>query len=214
VKHFTIGRIGLALLATGVICLSLAAVASARAPALSWSSSSGSFDYGTVQAGQTPSLTFTLTNTGDSGTGALTVSLPSPSPFSITSDTCTRTSLGPRKSCTVTVQYTPATSSDSAVLTASSKKASASATLTGSKQSEPQSQIDCQSFGGAYTTGPPGRLWKCAGYTDSSSNGPNGKTLETDCGNEGGIAWTIRPESATSFDGFCLGNPASTALSS
>jgi hypothetical protein len=44
VKLFTIGRIGLALLATAVVCLSQAAVASAGAappPALHWSSSSG-----------------------------------------------------------------------------------------------------------------------------------------------------------------------------
>jgi hypothetical protein len=184
-KHFTIGRIGLALLATAVVCLSQAAVASAGTPpSLSWSSSSGSFDYGTVQAGQTPSLTFTLTNSGGSATGALTVSLPSPSPFSVTSDNCTGTSLGPGKSCTVTVQYTPATSSDSATLTATSKKTGQSATLTGSKQTETQSQIDCQSFGGTYATGPAPTLWTCNGLTGLTL--PVFAILSNDCAADGG----------------------------
>jgi hypothetical protein len=89
------------------------------------------------------------------------------------------------------------------MLTASSKKAIASATLTGSKLSEPQSQIDCQSFGGAYSTGE-GRRWKCLGYTDSSSTGPNTKMLQTDCFNEGGSAFLIHPVSDTTFDSYCL----------
>lgn len=202
-KHFTIGRMGLALLATAVVCLSQAAVASAgKAPALKWRSSSGSFNYGTVQPGQTPSLKFTLENETGPATGPLTVTLSGSSAFTITSDTCSGTSLGREKECRVTVQYTPATSSDSAVLTATSKKGSASATLTGSK--EPQSQIDCQSFGGTYGVAVQGQPvpWHCFGYTDTAASGPHSTTLRTDCFNEGANAFQAQGSSGT-FDGFC-----------
>jgi hypothetical protein len=66
----------------------------------------------------------------------LTVALSESSAFTKTADGCAATSLGPGKSCSVTVQYAPsaAGASDSATLAASSKKpaASASLTLTGS----------------------------------------------------------------------------------
>ena len=78
-------------------------------------------------------------------TGALKVSLTGSSAFSITADTCTARSLGPKKSCSVTVQYAPTTagSSDTGTLTAMSKKpaASASASLTGSTNGS-----ECDSF--------------------------------------------------------------------
>ena len=114
-----------------------AGVASASGTvALSWSPS-GTFSYGTLNAGQTsPPQAFTLTNSGSSATAALKIALTSvtgpASAFTKTADTCTGTSLGPKKSCSVTVTYTaPATSqTDTATLTATSKKAAATATVT------------------------------------------------------------------------------------
>jgi hypothetical protein len=92
--------------------------------------------YGPIGSGTTASKTFTLTNSGGVATGALKVSLTGASAFSKTADTCTAASLGPKKTCSVTVQYAPTTdgASDSGTLTATSKKpaATASASLTGS----------------------------------------------------------------------------------
>ena len=97
-----------------------------------------SHDFGTIAADADPaSQAFTLTNPGTKATGALKVSLSpaSSSAFSITADTCTPMSLGPKKSCSVTVKYDPtsAGSSDSGTLIATSKKpaASGSASLSG-----------------------------------------------------------------------------------
>jgi hypothetical protein len=102
-------------------------------PSISWSpATSGSFDFGTVGVGDVQSQTFTLTNKGGSASAALKVSLSGPATFTVTSDGCTGTSLGPRKSCTVTVQYAPTASgiSDPGTLTVSGKKAAATASLT------------------------------------------------------------------------------------
>src|SRR5262249_37259508 len=65
--------------------------------------------------------------------GGLTVTLASASPaFSMTADTCSGTGLGPRKPCTVTVEFAPlAVGTVSATLTASSNRTSASLVLTG-----------------------------------------------------------------------------------
>jgi virginiamycin B lyase len=105
----------------------------AGAPALAWSpATNGAYDYGTITVGQTASQTFRLTNSGGSATRILTVALSGSSAFTKTADGCTATSLGPRKSCSVTVQYGPTTAgqSDSATLAASGKKPAASASLT------------------------------------------------------------------------------------
>src|SRR6266545_7683970 len=122
--------------AVAVTLLAPAAGQGAGPPALAWSpATNGAYDYGTVTVGQTASQTFTLTNSGGSATGILTVALSGSSAFTKTADGCTATSLGPRRSCSVSVQYSPsaAGASDSATLTASGKKpvASASLTLTG-----------------------------------------------------------------------------------
>src|SRR5262249_48700454 len=73
---------------------------------------------------------------GGSASGVLAISLSDSTAFSITSDACTGTSLGPKKSCVLTVEYAPTTAdqTDTATLTATGKKsgASASITLTGS----------------------------------------------------------------------------------
>jgi Cep192 domain 4 len=103
------------------------------APSIAFNPSS--WDFGTIAPGSTASKTFVLTNNGGSATGALQVTLSGSSAFSKTVDTCTAVSLGPRKQCSVTVQYRPTTlgSTDSGTLSVSSKKppASASAALTG-----------------------------------------------------------------------------------
>jgi hypothetical protein len=131
-------RIIVAACATVAIFTPAAAQARGAPPAIDWSPTTdiGTYDYGAVTPGQTASQTFTLTNSGGSATAMLTVTLSDSAVFSITSDDCTGTSLGPGKSCDVTVQYAPSTAgeSDSATLEASGKKVSASAsiTLTGS----------------------------------------------------------------------------------
>ena len=91
-------------------------------------------DFGVVTIGQTASQTLTLANTGGSPTRALKVALPGPTAFAIAADTCTGTSLGPGKSCTVTVQFAPSSiGTVTAALTAISNKGAATATdpLTG-----------------------------------------------------------------------------------
>jgi CHRD domain/Abnormal spindle-like microcephaly-assoc'd, ASPM-SPD-2-Hydin len=102
-------------------------------PSLSWSpSTSGAFDFGSVAVGHDASQEFTLTNSGGSASAALTVTLTGPAAFSIAADNCTGTSLGPRKSCTVTVTYAPteAGQTDPATLAAQGKKDAATASLT------------------------------------------------------------------------------------
>ena len=148
--------------ACAAVALLIPAAAQARvAPAIDWSptTSVGTYDYGAVTPGQTASLTFTLTNSGGSATAMLTVVLSGSSAFSMTSDACTGTSLGPNKSCEVTVQYAPLTAgqSDSATLEASGKKvaASASITLTGNDAS----------------TGAPDLSLSPGTYTGSSASG-------------------------------------------
>jgi hypothetical protein len=102
-------------------------------PSLSWSpSTQGGFDFGTVGVGDNQSQTFTLTNSGGSASADLTVSVTGPETFTVTSDGCSGTSLGPNKSCTVTVEYAPTASGTSApaTLEAQGKKAAADTSLT------------------------------------------------------------------------------------
>ena len=91
-------------------------------------------DYGQVTAGQTAAQTFTLASTGGKASRALTVTLSESAAFTITADTCSGTSLGPGKSCTVTVRFAPAgTGTAAATLTAANNKKAVLATdsLTG-----------------------------------------------------------------------------------
>jgi hypothetical protein len=101
-------------------------------PSIGWSpSSGGGFDYGSVAVGTDSLQTFTLTNTGGSASAALTVTLTGSPSFSITDDSCSGTSAGPRKSCSVTVDYAPGASvgTETATLTAQGKKAEATADI-------------------------------------------------------------------------------------
>ena len=120
--------------ACGALLLALATAGQAkRYPSLSWSpSTSGGFDYGLLGVGHTASQTFTLTNSGGSASAALEITLSGPAAFTITEDTCSETSLGPDKSCAVTVEYAPTASGASgpATLNATGKKEAATADLT------------------------------------------------------------------------------------
>jgi hypothetical protein len=124
--------VGGAVAALGLLVL--AAVGQAGGPpSLGWSPSTlGGFDFGTVGVGDSQSQTFTLTNSGGSASADLTVSLSGPAAFAVTDDGCSGTSLGPRKSCTVTVEYAPTASGASvpATLEAMGKKAAADASVT------------------------------------------------------------------------------------
>lgn len=128
------------------VAATLAAVAMSVAPApalassapanLEWSptTSSGEYDFGVLDAGAgaTKSATFTLTNSGDRAPGTIMVSLPQQA-FTITADGCAETSLGPGRSCEVTVAYDPTESGevDSATLAATAEHGNAGLALTG-----------------------------------------------------------------------------------
>ncbi len=112
------------------------------------------YDYGHISPGQRASQTFILTNSGGSATGALTAELAGSAEFTITADNCTGTSLGPGKSCTVAVQFAPASAGTvTATLTAAGKKQAAKATdsLTGTGASA--SHIYWGSYTGIPDTG-------------------------------------------------------------
>jgi hypothetical protein len=92
------------------------------------------YDFGHVTVGERPERVLQLANTGGRASSALTVGVSGSPAFIITVDGCTGTSLGPGKSCTVTVRFTPAAvATVSAELTAVSKNRAAAATsaLTG-----------------------------------------------------------------------------------
>ena len=97
------------------------------------SSPPAAYDYGTLSLGATPSVTFTLANSGGSASGALAVALDNMTgtAFSIPAggDHCSGRSLGPNKSCTVTVQFAPtATGVVTASLKATGAKPAGTAT--------------------------------------------------------------------------------------
>jgi HYDIN/CFA65/VesB-like, Ig-like domain len=130
-------RIVAALAALSLILLAPVAAQAAKKPppTLAWSPS-GSYDFGTLTSGTKSAETFMLTNSGDSASGALSVTLAlsgSSAGFTKTADTCTSVSLKVGGTCSVTVQYafTAAGQTDTATLTATTKKASASVTLSG-----------------------------------------------------------------------------------
>ena len=103
---------------------------------LSWSptTSTGSYSYGTVNAGQTVPQVFTLTNSGIKATSALRVGLTRSAVFTIIRpEGCTGTTLAPNQSCTVTVTFAPARPSQTykATLTAVNGRVKTLLTLTG-----------------------------------------------------------------------------------
>jgi hypothetical protein len=153
--------IGLGLAGAVVLSFTPAALLASAAPSLSFTPSS--WTAGPIASGTQTSQTFTLTNTGGKASAAITaVTLSGPAAFTKTADTCTGTSLGPDKSCTVTVQYAPASNgeSDTATLSASGIHASATASLSGSSTSLlAQAQSDCKTIGGTFSTDPHTDYW-------------------------------------------------------
>jgi hypothetical protein len=92
------------------------------------------YDYGHVAVGERPERVFTLANTGGRASSSLTVQVSGSTAFSVIADTCTGTSLGPGKTCTVTVRFTPTgVGAVTGELAAAGKNraAAASAALTG-----------------------------------------------------------------------------------
>jgi hypothetical protein len=208
-------RASAALIAAGFIGLGLlvpSAGQAARLPATAFSPSS--YDYGTIDAGTTASKTFTLTNSGASATGALSVSLMGSSAFSVTADTCTARSLGPRNSCSVTVQYAPTTAgaSDTATLIALGIKTVDIASLTGASTAA-TSQSQCESFGGTFATGTGTTLWTCNGWTTSGNEEFVFKstTLANDCRADGGDGTVSSASGPNTANTTCLIRPAGAA---
>jgi|GEM_PF-4788969 len=113
--------------------LALLAATGAAAGSPSLRVDPASWDFGAIDTGTTASRTFTFTNTGGAATGALTASLPNSSAaFTLTADTCTGRSLGPRRSCTVTVRYAPGPdTTDTGTLRVASRRDAAEAALSG-----------------------------------------------------------------------------------
>jgi hypothetical protein len=113
--------------------LSAGAAMAMPPPAPGLDISPSSYDYGQVQVDQTASTTFTIHNTGGRGTGALSVQLEGSSQFTITSDSCSGSGLGPYRSCAVEVQFAPtAADSSTGTLTVSARRADAvSAPISG-----------------------------------------------------------------------------------
>ena len=127
-------RVTVAAGATLALLIPAATASAGGPPVLSWSptTSAGTYNYGTVSPGSATPQTFTLANSGGSASAALTVTLKGSAAFTKTADTCTGTSIGPGKSCTVKVTYAPAApgQADQATLTATGTKTAATASLT------------------------------------------------------------------------------------
>ncbi|MGA7416444.1 MAG: choice-of-anchor D domain-containing protein, partial [Acidimicrobiales bacterium] len=98
--------LGLGVGAVGLVA-GAGAAGAMNTPALAFTPSSHSF--GSVTLQQTASQSFILSNTGRLGSSALKLALSGSgaSAYTITNDTCSATSLGPNKSCTVTVVFAP-----------------------------------------------------------------------------------------------------------
>lgn len=126
------GRAPRILLAAAALTLLVPGFASAKgAPSISFVPGP-TFGFGQVALGSAATQAFVLTNSGGVATAALTISLTGSSAFTITANTCSATSLGPKKSCSVTVQYSPGSdteigTTETGTLSASSRKPAASA---------------------------------------------------------------------------------------
>jgi hypothetical protein len=204
--------LGLGLGLLGVLSFTPTALASSAAPSLSFTPSS--WTAGPIASGTTTSQTFTLTNTGGMASGTITVTLSGSAAFTTIADTCTGRSLGPDKSCSVTVQYAPTSNgeSDTATLSANGEHASASAPLTGSSTNPnpfAKSQADCEALGGTFSTDPSTDqfgfgtrfLWSCNNQTTASGLGG---TLANDClADNGGQGEGFETSAIPPFDSSC-----------
>jgi hypothetical protein len=144
--------------AAAVVLGSAAGMASAGgAPALRWSWTAagpvGSFGAGLP--GSAMSQALKLTNGGGSGTADMKITI-SGSAFTLSADHCTGTSLGPHKSCTVTVAYTassPGGTTDTGTLTAKGVKPNTTATVNLQGESQPPAPASV-TFGSFVTIDP------------------------------------------------------------
>jgi len=170
------------------------------------------YAYPVIAKGSTESKTFVVTNTGGAATGALSVALSGKSVavFHKTADACTAVSLGPHKSCTVTVAYQPATegAADSVTLMVTSKKpvAKASASLTGTSFGPPIANPD------NYTTSEDTVLTVSAPGVLANDSDPDGDTLSVaqvngsaaDVGKAvslpSGAVLTVNPDGSFAYD--------------
>ena len=160
-----------------IVALALLVPAAGRAvqlPVLGFTpSTDGGFDYGTLGASQTAAQTFTLANSGGSASAKLTITLTGSAAFTTTADSCSATSLGPKKWCSITVEFAPVSAGEngSATLTASGKKPAAitSLTLTGASKARHvywtygadgnrigRADVDGQNVNQSFITGVPG----------------------------------------------------------
>src|ERR1700751_2608769 len=80
-----------------------------RGPVLIWSPtpSAGTYNFGTLDAGQTVSQTVPLPNSGGAATAALSITMTGSSAFTKIGNTCNQVKLKANTSCNVTVQYAP-----------------------------------------------------------------------------------------------------------
>jgi hypothetical protein len=170
---------------------------SSAPPSLVWSptTSSGIYNFGTLEAGETKSETFKLTNAGGKASGALTITLPGSAALSITSNECTGRSLGPKKSCSVSVRYTPTSSgeSDSASLTATGVHAKASIKLEGKTEGSPKLAWSGTS---GYGTVPAGNTTKET-FTLANSGSGTSASLTTSLTNSTGKGFSITSDGCT-----------------
>jgi Abnormal spindle-like microcephaly-assoc'd, ASPM-SPD-2-Hydin len=146
------------------------------------------YDFGTVANGSSAAQTVTLRNSGGSATGGLTLALSGPGAarYSISDDTCTVEGIGPKKSCTLTVTYTPsaAGASDTATLTAKSKKTTA-ATAALSGKSSPAASADISlDVGGEF-------CFVCSRVVTATNNGPAAATVTVRVATESNIGCTV-----------------------
>ena len=159
-----LGVVGVLAAAAAALLVPAAGQAASTPAALAWSEGGSTltpYSYGTLDAGATASQTFTLTNSGGRASAALTVALTGSSAFSISSDSCTATSLGPAKSCQVTVAYSPsaAGASDGATLTVTGMQAPAtSLNLAGSGASSTGNVYWVDQFSGDWSVGTVNRI--------------------------------------------------------
>lgn len=125
--------LGRAALVAGLISILAPALVAAKAapPALGVSpSTDGAYDYGTVAAGSTASETFTVTNAGGSASGVVAIQVTGSDAFAVAADGCTGLSLGPSKSCDVTIEFAPdATGEVSATMSVSARRFTSSTSV-------------------------------------------------------------------------------------
>lgn len=126
-KKYLLASVALSAAALGSVSPAWSATPSPAA--LTWSLAQ--YDFGSVTPGQEGLQTFTLINTGGKSSGTISVTGGS-TVFVITSNGCTGKALGAGKSCDVTVEYAPSTTTgDTTTLAATSEYSNASMNLSG-----------------------------------------------------------------------------------